>query len=265
MKKALKIFAIVIVVLFALSIVKDLAVKISVESGVQFVTGLKLRINNFNVGIARQIVNIGGLKLYNPKGFKDRVMLDMPRIYVDYDLGAIFKGVVHLEEVRLNMKELVVVKNEKGELNLDSLNVVKGEKVKKGAAAKPADTGKQGKVPSIKIDKLHLKIDKAAYKDYSKGGAPDVKEFNVNIDETYTNINDLNALVGLIVVRALTNTTISSLANFDLKGLSVNVNDTLTQAQQVAEQATTVASDSVKAVKETTSALQNVLKNPFGK
>lgn len=259
MKKALMVLAVVAVVLFAVSVVKDLVVKISVESGVQLVTGLKLRINNFGVGVIRQVVNIGGLKLYNPKGFKDKVMLDMPEIYVDYDLPAIFKGVVHLKEVRLDMKELVVVKNEKGELNLNSLNVVKGEK----GGGEPS--GKQGKAPAIKIDKLRLRVGKAIYKDYSKGGVPDIKEFNINIDETYTDIDNPYALVGLIIVRTLTNTSISGLANFDLKGLQSNVTDTLATAQQAAGKAASAAKESVETAKKTAEQLQNVFKNPFGK
>ncbi|MCX5686318.1 MAG: hypothetical protein NTW09_02495 [Candidatus Omnitrophica bacterium] len=259
MKKALLISAGVVVVFFALSVVKDLAVKVSVENGVQFVTGLKLRINNFNAGIIRQVVNIGGLKLYNPKGFKDKVMLDMPRIYVDYDLPAIFKGVVHLKEIRLDMKELVVVKNEKGELNLNSLNVVKAGK----GGGQPS--GKQGKAPAIKIDNLHLKIGKAVYKDYSRGGAPDVREFSINIDEKYTNIDNPYALVGLIVVRALTNTSISGLANFDLKGLQSTVSDTLRAARETASRAASTAKESIRAVGKTAEQLQGVFKNPFGK
>jgi len=258
MKKALLAFTGVVALLFALSVVKDLAVKVSVENGVQFVTGLKLRISNFNAGIIRQVVNIGGLKLYNPKGFKDKIMLDMPRIYVDYDLPAIFKGVVHLKEVRLNMRELVVVKNELGELNLNSLNVVKAGK----GGGQPSD--KQGKAPVIKIDSLRLKIGRAIYKDYSRGGEPSVKEFNINTDETYTDIDNLNALVGLIVVRALKNTSISGLANFDLNGLQSTVFDTLQAARENANRAASAAKESVRAIGKTAEQLQGVFKNPFG-
>ncbi|MFH0764227.1 MAG: hypothetical protein V1927_04425 [Candidatus Omnitrophota bacterium] len=245
MKKALLVLAAAVVVLFALSIVKDAAIKISVENGVQFVTGLKLRISNFNVGIIRQVVDIGGLELYNPKGFKDRVMLDMPRIYVDYDLPAIFKGVVHMEAVRLNIKELVVVKNEKGELNLNFLNVAKAGK----GSIQPS--GREGRAPVVKIDNLRLKIGRAVYKDYSKGGAPEIKEFNVNIDETYTNIDNPYVLMGLIVARALTNTSISGLANFDLRGLQSSVTNTLATAHKAAGRVANTAKESVKTVQET--------------
>lgn len=262
MNKKLMIAIGVVVVILALGLIKDAVVKVSVEKGVEIVTGLKMSIHSFNVGIFRTAVNIRGLKLYNPAGFKDRVMLDMPQIYVRYDLPAIFGGTIHLPEARLNMKELVVVKNEKGELNLNSLKVVSAQK--KGQTKKPEEAGSAGKAPNIKIDILKLKIDRAIYKDYSKGGEPNIKEFNVNIDETYTNIDDLNALVGLIVVKALTNTSIAGLANFDVGSLKSSVSNTLAGAQQAAAQATASVAKTEETVKKTTDALKNVLNSTFG-
>jgi len=109
----------------------------------------------------------------------------MPEIYVDYDLPAIFKGKVHLEEMRLNMNEFVVVKNEKGELNLDALKVVQAQKEGKKPEAKAKEGGK---IPEIQIDTLKLKVGKVVYKDYSGGGNPTVREFKVNLDEELANL-----------------------------------------------------------------------------
>ena len=262
MNKKLMIVVGVIVAILALGLIKDAIVKVSVEKGVEIVTGLKMGMRSLNVGIFRTAVNIAGLKIYNPTGFKDRVMLDMPRIYVHYDLPAIFGGTVHLHKAYLDMKELVVVKNEKGELNLNSLKVVSAQK--KGQVKKSEDRGPAGKAPNIKIDSLRLKIGKAIYKDYSKGGEPNVKEFNVNIDETYTNIDDLSALVGLIVVKALTDTSIAGLANFDVGSLKSSVSSTLAGAQQAAAQAAASVAKTEETVKQTTDALKNVLNSTFG-
>ena len=82
-----------------------------------------------DIGIFKTLIGINELQLYNPSGFVDELMFDVPEIYVDYDLGAFMKGRTHLEEVRLHLKEFIVVKNEAGELNLDSLKVVKEEEV----------------------------------------------------------------------------------------------------------------------------------------
>jgi hypothetical protein len=226
--KLLKVAVVVFACLVALSSAKNTIVKISVEKGVNIVTGLQLGIKSMNVGIIKTLVEIKDLKLYNPKGYKDKVMLDMPEIYVHYDLPAILKGDVRLQEMRIDLREFVVVKNEKGELNLDALNVVKEQK----GGKKEAPAGKE-EAPSIRIDRLNLKIGKVVYKDYSGGGEPKVQEFVLNLDEEYSNIDDPAKLVSLIVVKALMNTTIARLTNFDLNALQGVVGDTLKTAQQV--------------------------------
>ena len=148
---------------------------------------------------------------------------------------AIFKGNIHLRDLRINLKEFVVVKNEKGDLNLNSLKVVKA----KNEGVKPEEKG--GKAPNVQIDNLRLQINKAIYKDYSASGGPSVKEFNVNIDERYENITNLYAVVSIIIVKALANTAIADLANFDVNSLKGPVMDTLLKATNVGGKAGGIA------------------------
>lgn len=270
MKNKINILIGILAILVVLSFAKDLTVKVALEKGMELVTGLKLRVSSISVGILNTSVGIRDLRLYNPAGYEDKIMLDMPEIYVNYDLAAFLRGKVHLEEVRIDMNEFVVVKNAKGELNLDSLNVVKAEKSGKKPAQEAA-----GKAPEISIDKLRLKIGKVTYKDYSKGGAPAVQEFNVNLDETYSNIDDPYALVSLIVVKSLANTSIAKATNFNVNGLSNTISNTLstatktateaagklgTTAQQATQEVTKQAGETVK---KTSEAVKNML--PFGK
>lgn len=263
MKNWIKVLIVVAAAVMVFGLVKDMAIKAAVEGGAAYVTGLKLKTGGFSVGVVRTAVDIKDLKLFNPAGYPDKVMLDMPRIYVSYDLPRILGGTVYLRDVMIDMKEFTVVKNEKGELNLDALKVVKEKK----AAAKPAPEEK-GKAVKMHIDKLRLKIGKVVYKDYSKGGAPEVQEFNVNLDESYSNIDDPAALVSLIVVKALMNTSIARLTNFDVGGLSSNLQgkvDTATKAAQ--ETASKVTQEASKQVGEAAKQAEETVKNllPFGK
>jgi hypothetical protein len=264
MKKLLIVIVALAVVLVGLSFGKDMIAKTAVERGAQMVTGLQLRMAKINVGIFNTLVNIDNLVLYNPRDFKDRIMIDMPNIYVDYNLGAILKGKIHLYDMRLDLKEFVVVKNKDGKLNLDSLKVVQAQKEGK----KPQDKDK-AKAPEIQIDSLQLKIGKVVYKDYSTGSAsPVVREFNVNINEKFTNINDPYTLVSIIVVKALTNTAIANLTNFDLGGLSNTVTGTLSKATKLATdtagRATQIVGETSKAVTEKAGKLAEKLTFPFG-
>ena len=270
MKKSLSIIIVILVILIAFSLVKNLVAKASVSAGVRAITGLKLSIKSMNVGILRTLIGIKELRLLNPPGFVDELMVDMPEIYVDYDLGAFIKRKVHLEELRLNLKEFYVVKNEKGEINLDSLKVVRAKKEEKAVPEK-----EKAKMPEFQIDVLELKIGKVVYKDYSRGLPPRVREFNVNINERYENITNPYTFASLIVVKALMNTTIASLANFDLGPLKGEVTETLKKATKITQEAVGKAVEAGKevgekakeaakeAVEKTTDTIKEIL--PFGK
>ena len=274
MRKSFIIISIIFALLVAVFFGKNLIVKTSVKAGVKAMTGLKLNIKSMNVGILNSLIGIDGLQLFNPPGFVDELMVDLPEVYVDYDLGAFIKRKVHLEEVRLNLKEFSVIKNEKGELNLDSLRVVEEKKEEKVEGEEEKEKEKT-KMPELQIDVLELKIGKVVYKDYSKGTPPKSKEFNVNIDERYENITDPRAFISLIIVKALKNTTIARLTNFNLGALQENVagklKETTQKVMETADKEIETGKDDVEkkvkeAAKETIEKTTDTLKKflPFG-
>ncbi|MFH1846861.1 MAG: hypothetical protein ABH869_04820 [Candidatus Omnitrophota bacterium] len=264
MKK--KITGIVVGVLIlgvVFSFAKDMIIRVSIEKGVEVAAGLKLNIKSLKVGLINSFVDIRKMELYNPPGYSDKIMFDMPEIYVDYDLPAIIKGRVHLEEMRIDLKEFIVIKNNKGELNLDSLKVVKEQKEPRVKGEKK-ETG----MPEIQIDVLDLKIGKVIYKDYSKGAVPFVEEFDLNLDESYRDIKDPKKLVALIVVKALMKTSISRLTGFDLKGLQSMVSDTLAKVERITGEVTKTTREVRETVKTTAEILKKTtegLKDAFGK
>ncbi len=262
----LSIFAVLIVLYFG----KNIIAKKSLSGGVRIMTGLELSIKSMNVGILNTLIGINGLQLFNPPGFVDKLMVDLPEVYVDYNLGAFIKGKVHLEEVRLDLKEFSVIKNEKGELNLDSLRVVKEKKEEKVEGEE-----EKTKMPELQIDILELKIGKVVYKDYSKGTPPKVREFNVNIDERFENITNPRTFISLIIVKALKNTVIARLTNFNLGALQEDVaeklKETTKKVVEIADKAIETGKDLEKKVKDTaretiekaTDTIKKIL--PFGK
>jgi uncharacterized protein involved in outer membrane biogenesis len=164
----------------------------------------------------------------------------MPELYMEYDLGSLISGVKHLKKVKMDIAEFTVVRNEGGQLNLDSLKAIQ---------AKTGQGSGKKEDMKFKIDVLELKIGKVIYKDYSLPGGPVIKEFNVAINERYENITNPYSLASTIVFKALVNTNIASLANFDLGPLQSAAAETMSNV-------TKIAADAVEKVK-------NLL--PFGK
>lgn len=236
MKPGLKKLLIgILAVLVILAVGKNAIAKAALSGGVKAMTGLPLRIDRMKVGlVTSSVVQVQGLKLYNPSGFQDKVMVDLPEVLIDYDLGSLLGGKMYLKKVRIDLNELVVVRNEKGELNLDALRVVQA---KKGKTAGPPPAQKP-----IQIDVLELKVGKVVYKDYSGGGGkPSVQEFNVHLNERYTNITNMQVLASVILTKALMNTSIARLTNFDLGALTGD-------ASAVLKNATTLATGMVNQV-----------------
>lgn len=265
MKKLITVVLVLVVALVMLSVVKNGIAKMAVSGGVKMVTGLGLDIQSMDVGVLKTLVGIRNLRVLNPRGFPDRVMADVPEVYIDYDLGSFLKGKVHLEEVRLNLQEFTVVKNEKGVLNLDSLKTV--QETKEGESSQK----KKGKAPEIQIDVLDLQVGKVIYKDYSRGTPPKVSEYNVNLHERHENITNPYVLGSLIVSRALLHTAVAKLADFDLDALEGQVADVMkrsrgiltTTAGSTREAGKEVAGAAKEAAKETTDALKKLF--PLGK
>ncbi|MCJ7662634.1 MAG: AsmA family protein [Desulfobacterales bacterium] len=227
MKKLGIVVGIIVVIFVLLLVFKNILIKLAIEQGTKKATGLELTIGTMDVGLLASKVDVTDMRLLNPAGFPDKVMIDISKVLVDVELASLFKQRVHVETLELNLNELMVVQNKERKLNIESLTAL-GQKKQEGKKPVEQKEAKQGgKAPQVTIDKLILKIGRVTYKDYSLGGTPFTKTFTVGINEVYRDVTDLNKLVKLIIVRALEGTGIAQLANFDLGSIKGDVADTL--------------------------------------
>lgn len=207
-KKIAVIFTAIALGLVILGIFKDRMIKLSVSLAASKVMGVKVKIEDFSLGILKTAVRIRGFRLYNPQGFPDEPLVDISKVSVDYDLPALLKKKAHLNRVEFDLKEVTVVKSKDGRLNVDELAVAKKEE-------KPAEA-----MP-LQIDYLSLSIGRVVYKDFSKGEKPSIEIFEVNIrDRVYKNITSAQALASLILLEALKPTAIKGAKIYALSGLT---------------------------------------------
>lgn len=216
---------VLVVAVGLLLLAKNVILKFAVTRSVKAIAGLDLRVKDLDVGLLNTHLGVKGLQILNPSGFSEPVMVDMPEIYVDYELGSLFKGKAHLEEVRINLRELVVIRNAQGQVNVNALRPVR-ESPAKTEPTPPSKTPKTGKPPAIEVDVLQLTIGNVVYKDYSTT-PPQVREFPLNVQERFEHITNPYALGSLILTRALTKTTIAQLANIDLQALQSQLTNTV--------------------------------------
>jgi len=195
----------IVIVCVVLVLGRNLIIKAGAGATIKSITGVDMKIGTLDIGLFRPAVLIKDLKLFNPSNFPEKLMMDLPELYVKYDLPSIIKGKIHLPEIRVDLKEFVVVKMPNGDINVNSLQALQP----KGQAAQPKS---EGKPVQMQIDMMELNIGKVVYKEYRASAAPRITEYNIDLHERYQNITDPNVLVGLIVSKALRNTAISGIS-----------------------------------------------------
>lgn len=206
-----------------LSIAKDVIIQSIVSGVLSKALNVPISIGSTQVNPFSGSATIRSLRIQNPKNFKDRTMLDMPLIHVQADLSTIGKERLHIQEVRLNLKELIVCKNKDGRVNLQTL---------KQGMSSGSEKKNKSKSVLFQIDRLDLTIDKVIYRDYSVGGdKPQETVFELGLkNRIFTNVANPSQIAGLIMVEALTRTTLTSVVDLDLGFFKDTAAQTLRQS-----------------------------------
>lgn len=250
--RALGIF---VIVLLALVLAKDAVLMYVIEREVKDITGIRLDIRSLRVALASTTVEIKGFKAYNPEGFEEELMADIPEIYADFLIRDLLRNKVHLKKLNIFATEFNVVRNSKGELNLDALKVL--EKPKEG------EEPQKKKGPKFEIDVFRLKLGKVVFMDYSKGPVPAVKNFDIKIDQEFYDITEPDTLVKIVVLKAMRDTRLANVLGFDLSPLQGGISGILAGANNVVNDAASGAAKTFAGAADelhkTTSGLKEVL------
>ena len=242
------IFILLIVASFVAFKAKNTIVKSILENCTGSMTNLELAIGGVDINIRKHNLVIKNLKLYNPPGFEEAAMVDIPYAYINYSLGAAILRRVHFHILKIDLKELLIVRNQDGHLNFMR---IKG--LKRPGAPRRARKG-------FKIDKLYLSIGKVIYKDYLRNDPPLINVYNVNIrDQLFENVDDPKALVSAVMYKALMQTDIPQLLNFNMNVLRENLRGVADKGgvmlKRFQSKATQTIKDTTKDIKQTIKSL----------
>ncbi|MCB1195889.1 hypothetical protein KDK77_06870 [bacterium] len=256
-----------IIMVLGLYLTRNTLLKTAVEKGVTIGTGLPLKIGSIDLNFTSTYFGMNNFELHNPENFPDEIMLNIPEVFVDYNLTSIIRGIIHLEEVRLDMEQLTVVKNKDGKLNIFQIKTPAASPSKDGQEPAGKPTEESAEIP-LKIDTLKVRIGKFSFKDYSKGPAPTVVELPIKFDETFTDVEGVNSVLKLILTRVLSKTNLAAIANIDLKEYQAEVNKMLKEStdkmmeqtkEQIQENAEKVLEEKLNISEEDQKALKNKL------
>jgi len=199
MAKKIKIVILAVVIIVGFSLVRDFLIKSLIGSVAGTVTGAPTHLGGLSLSVIKQTVRITNFKMYNPGGFPRDILVDIPKIGVSYDLGALLRGKIHLKQIDFELKEAGLAKNKEGKLNVDSLKMTEDQKA--GAADKGAK--KPAKDMAIEIDLANLAIGRVVSKEYGVTGPPAIKVYDVNLKKSYKNITSVQQLAALLISEPL--------------------------------------------------------------
>ena len=192
----------VVALLVILFLARNFIARKAVEVGVTKITGFPLQIGSVNVGLFSSKVDVHDLRLMNPADFEDKLFVDMPQLYVDYQLASMLKKAPHINDMLVNIKQLVIVKNNKGETNAKKL---------KGIVSPGGGSSKK-----YRVDKLRVHVGTVTIKDFSRA-KPSERDITLNIDATYYNITDATDITRLVLLTVMNQVRLPDIKMDDLK------------------------------------------------
>ena len=195
---------------------KNLMAKHLLIGGVKSMLNLRLSIEDVDVSLKKHALSVKNLKVYNPAGFENEPMILLGRIYIDYDLYKVIRKKVHFNILKVDLEELLIIRNAEGNLNFMK---IKGMQ-------KPRTT--TASAPDFKIDKLYLSVGRVVFRDYFRRSIPVNTVYNINLhNQLFENITDPKSLISSIIYKAIIKTDIIQLLNFNVNILKQNLRDVI--------------------------------------
>ncbi|NQT89817.1 MAG: hypothetical protein HQ558_01010 [Candidatus Omnitrophica bacterium] len=254
MRKLIPIIVVIVAIGFTVIATKDIIIRSAVIKAIHHTTGLKVSVKGLKTSLHSGIIDVTGLKVYNPSGFHDKIMADIPLIYMDADLKGMLKGRISFNDIKIHLNEFTIIRDEKGQVNVNSIKTIKEKE-------KPEPEKKAAEPKPLNIDLLQLKIGSVIYKDYSKGDPPLIRKYALNIDEKYKDVKDLASVVNIIVAKAMKKAALEYLLNFDISKITGHLPSVLKESAGIVSKG---ASSVTKAAGEGVSAATNTVKKATG-
>ena len=219
MKKILQCTSGTLVILaVAVFLFRNAVLKIILETAVTGLTGFKTKIEALRYDLPATL-QINGLRVYNPQGFKNSIFANAPEVYIDWSLGELLREKkIHIREIKLHIEEIHIEKNALGITNASRLSSAGGsvKKTEEGPSKKTIPPASQP-TPFL-LDRLELTLRTVSFEDHSAGRrvaravVPEKISVDMKIEkQIFGNIRDPQALVNLVLLKIVYGTTFGNL------------------------------------------------------
>ncbi len=244
MKLIGKILLILLLIIVVLVVGRNFIIKSVAQIACPLVTGFKLEMKQFSLGLFSTDLRIKGLKVYNPEGFEEPLMVDLPELTVDYNLKDIIGGKMYFKKIVLDLEQVNLVKNSEGVSSLDRFTQKKEGEEEQPKEEPKKEEPKEAKPLDLKIDHLVLKVGVISFIDYSKSvDNPSISHVKLKIDEDLTDVTNPQTIALLIIPKIMANVALGKITGFNLDGLGGMMSGAVGGAQDLAANSFNSAKD----------------------
>jgi hypothetical protein len=182
----IRLAAAVLVLLVAGYLARNLIARKAVEFAVERQTGFPLEIGAMDLDLVSGRLEVKGLRLLNPPEFPERTFVDLPLLRVDYDTVSLLRRKPHLRSIAVNVRQVFIVTNERGDKNSARLE---------SAAGAPA---KQRRSVPYRVDVLRVHVGAVVILDHSHGRHRE-RKLTLSVDRTYRGVSESTDISGLVL------------------------------------------------------------------
>ncbi|MEI8063174.1 MAG: hypothetical protein WCH84_03825 [Verrucomicrobiota bacterium] len=198
MKKILVRIATVLVALMVVSFLcRNFIARKVVEIAANKMTGFPLEIGSVDIGLFSGTLEVRDFQLMNPSEFHGGTFVKLPLVRVDYDTMSFLRRAPHIKELTVNVAEVDLVKNEKGESNATVLQ----NRAESISGSKQTGSGapKDEKKMSYRVDLVKIHVGTVIKRSFSSDGKPNETKLSLNVDATYKDVNESTSISKLIM------------------------------------------------------------------
>lgn len=217
---------IIILISVTLFVVKHLRIREIVENEIEQSLGINVTIKEITFSPLAAQIGLKGVTIHNPDGFAGDELAYLESLHFVFDpIEVLTRKKPSIYLTTLDLKRLNIVKNKEGEINLKELIPVE-------------DSSDEEVETPFYFEVVVLSIGQVKYTDYS-GSQKTEHKYTIGIkDAVFVGMNDENAVVKMIVYKAIEHTDIGKLINMTFVPLVSAVSDTMGSAWGTAKVAT---------------------------
>ena len=195
---AFRLLLLAIVLGIGVLLLKDNIARNLTEERIRRDTGFDARIGKLQFSLFSPRVSLENVVLYNPAEYGGSVFLDSPDLHIEYDRKRLALGKLHLNLLRLNLREFHIVESQQGRTNLIQILHKTAPELVGAVQGAPDGYVFDG------IDTLNLSVDTVRYTNLRLPKRNQVSKLNLKNDLTQNlrTEQDLTAILFKVLLRA---------------------------------------------------------------